>query len=199
MKKVILMVVVLVMALNGSAALAADMGVQPINPPELETEPVSLDDIKLNVPFTIDGYGEFTPTTFSWVDSIKYYKVGNTSDSDYYSGADAQYALLRFDITNINTKTKNFLEAVEVKAVYDDLYEYVGWYYQYDYNHGSYYSGRNNREIVILKEDFFNIDPMYTGHYCFGCTLPTAVVEGKKALKLIIYIDGNEITYNIRK
>lgn len=45
----------------------------------------------------------------------------------------------------------------------------------------------------------FAAGPMYTGHYAFGCTLPNAVVNSKKPLRMVITIDGNELTYNIRK
>ena len=42
------------------------------------------------------------------------------------------------------------------------------------------------------------IDMVYTGHYVFGCTLPTAVVNGSEPLSMVIDLGGNELTYNIR-
>ena len=199
MKKILSMLLVLMMLLTASVALADGMGVQVIGGPETETEPVSLDDMKLNIDAEIDGYAILTPTSFVWLDTFEYYHAGGKNSSSFESGADAEYALLRFDITNTKPTLKNFLENVEVKAIYDDSYEYAGWFYQYDYNHGRNWTNQNSEEIVILKDEFFAVDPMYTGHYCFGCTLPNAVVNSKKPLRLVITIDGNELTYNIRK
>ena len=59
--------------------------------------------------------------------------------------------------------------------------------------------GKQNKNWVIDPADNFEIDPMYSGHYVFGCTLPNAVVNSEKPLRMVITIDGNELTYNIRK
>ena len=47
----------------------------------------------------------------------------------------------------------------------------------------------------LKSKDGFIVD----GHYAFGCTLPNSVVKSKKPLSMVININGNEITYNIRK
>ena len=212
MKKILSVLLVLSMLLAASAALAEGMGVQVIGGPETETEPVSLDDIKLNADIEIEGYGIICPTTFWFGDVLGHYKAGETSvgwDADsrlYKSGSEAEYAVLRMDITNLSRTSVNFLANVEVKVVFDEVYEYGGWSYQYNYNNqpsnDSNYgtaSNKQNTEFVILPADNFDIGPMYQGHYCFGCTLPNAVVNSKAPLKMIITIDGNELTYNIRK
>ena len=44
------------------------------------------------------------------------------------------------------------------------------------------------------------VDVMYTGTYASGCTLPNYVIEDKKSpLRIEISMDGNELTYHIRK
>lgn len=210
MKKILSMILVLTMLLGCSAAMAEGMGVQVIGGPETETEPVSLDDLKLNSVAEIDGYGTIYASNFAYKDVLGYYRSGRSdvcnTDDFYYSGNEADYAILRMDITNTATKPRDFLSSCDVKVVYDDVYEYAGWFYQYNYNNKTYNSshsgedsGKQNTNWVLNAADQFAIDPMYEGHYCFGCTLPNAVVNSKKPLRMIITIDGNEITYNIRK
>ena len=97
------------------------------------------------------------------------------------------------------------MKEVSVKAIYDDVYEYGGWAYQRNYNNGvgnaklEVDKQKQNSRWVINAADQFAISPMYEGHFIFGCTLPNAVINSKKPLRLVITIDGNEITYNIRK
>ena len=213
MKKQISMILALVMLLClSSVAFAADMGVQVIGGPDADNEPVSLDDIKLNVEATIDGYAIFLPTAYTTQDALGYYRQGQHRPYDavkdwYRSGEDAEFVVLRVDMTNLATNDKKFLENAEVKVVFDEKYEYSGWSYQLNYDNEildySYYYGVyneiQNKEFVIDPADNFAIGPMYAGHYFFGCTLPNAVLSSKKPLAMIITIDGNEITYNIRK
>lgn len=211
MKKILSVLLVLSMLLFASAALAEGMGVQVIGGPETESEPVSLDDLKLETEAEIDGWGILTLTSYEVQNFLGYYRSGRTdvydADDDYYwSGNEAEYAVLYADILNTQLKDKNYLENATVKAIYDDTYEYAGWVYQRNYNNDTYayYSlevdrSKQNTRWAINAADQFAINPMYEGHYIFGCTLPNAVIEGNKPLKLIITIDGNEITYNIRK
>ena len=159
----------------------------------------------------IDGWGIFTLTSFEVQDALGNDRAGHTSVCDaskdfYVSGQEADYAVLYADILNTQLKDKNYLESVSVKAVYDDVYEYAGWAYQRDDNNTTYNSyslevdrGKQNYRWGINAADQFAISPMYEGHDIFGCTLPNAVIHGKKPLKLIITIDGNEITCNIRQ
>lgn len=208
MKKAV-MIGTMIMALAMQVTVfAGDMEVQVIGGPDVDSSPVSLDDIKLESNIDIDGYATINPTSFEYVDFLNSYREGRHDcewgqwDS-YQSGNDADYALLRMDIINLNTKGKNFLENCDVKVVFDDTYEYGGWFYQYNYDNGTIssnpFANEQNVNIVIKDVDNFTIDPMYAGHYCFGATLPNAVVNSKKPLAMTITIDGNEITYNIRK
>ena len=189
------------------------MGVQVIGGPETETEPVSLDDLKIEAEAEIEGWGTITPTSFSFKDYLGHYTDESTIykwdwEKNYYeSGNDADYALLYLDILNTTTAEKDYLSDYSVKVVYDDTYEYAGWAYQRNYNYGTLSNtgiadedkDKQNIHWAINDAYKFAISPMYEGHYIFGCTLPNAVVTGKKPLKLVITIDGNEIIYNIRK
>lgn len=209
MKRIISILFVLSMLLGSSAAMA-EMGVQIIGGPVTEVEPVSLDDFKLGVEVEIEGYGILNATEFAYKDRLGYYRSGRKdvygSDDFYLSGNEADYALLRIDITNTSPKSHDFLSSCEVKVVYDDVYEYAGWCHQYNYNNKAYSSSRSgedsnkqNTNWVINASDHFAIDPMYQGHFAFGCTLPNAVINSKKPLRMVIVIDGIEITYHIRK
>ena len=109
----------------------------------------------------------------------------------YQSQSQADFAFITMDILNTTATKIDYLKDCEVKVVFDDTIEYAGWYYQ-----------RNmdlNRCTWIDVSDNFAIDPYYTGHYVFGCTLPNAVFNSKKPLRFEIKIDGNEIIYNVRK
>lgn len=210
MKKILATLLALSLLLGCSAAMA-EMGVQVIGGPETETEPVSLDDLKLNVDAEIDNWGIVTATEYDVQDGLGYYRSGCTNvynaERDYYwSGNEAEYAVLYVDILNVSLSDKDYLKDVSVKAVFDDVYEYGGWAYQRNYNNGTYKydslevdRSKQNTRWAINAADQFVISPMYQGHYLFGCTLPNAVINSKKPLKLVITIDGNEIIYNIRK
>jgi len=214
MKRTVALIIALMLMLVQFGAFA-EMGVQIIGGPETESEPVSLDDIKLNTDIEIPGYASLNPTSFAYQDGLGAYNAGAHEPgayssghySYYWSGKEAEYAILSIDILNTTTTSKEYLANCEVKVVYDDVYEYGGWFYQRNYNNSSseYYfdmdADKNSQNLnwVINPADQFSIDPMYQGHYVFGCTLPNAVVSSKSPLKMVITIDGNEITYNIRK
>lgn len=207
MKKVLLFVV-LAALLTVSAVFAQDLGVQLIGGPEIEAQPINLDDLKLNVEAEIDGFGILLPRSFEFNNYLMVYKQGNhKSENKHDSGNDADYALLYFDITNTTLTPKDYLTNCEVKVIYDDIYEYAGWAYQqnYDYNDWeSYYeytpySHKQNILYGIDPSENYSINSMYQGHYIFGCTLPNPVVNSKKPLRMEITLDGNELTYNIRK
>ena len=44
----------------------------------------------------------------------------------YLSGEEAEYAMLRMDILNTQTRPVDFLSEVEIKVVSDDKYEFAG-------------------------------------------------------------------------
>lgn len=123
------------------------------------------------------------------------------------SGTNADFAWLLMDITNMQQSSVNFIEDATVKVVFDEEYEYAGWVRQfnYDYDTTRAVEGQENVEnygtLIRAALDPANeqpIDMVYTGHYVFGCTLPTAVVNGSEPLSMVIDLGGNELTYNIR-
>lgn len=112
--------------------------------------------------------------------------------------------MLRVDILNLQLSAVDFLKEATVKVVSDDRYEFAGWVYQYDYDN-KYYE-RNDKALadanlnyVINIADQFPINPMYTGHYAFGCTLPNAVVNAKTPLRIEVVLPNMEFTYHVRK
>ena len=216
MKRTLALIIALMLVVVQFGAFA-EMGVQIIGGPETESEPVTLDDIKLDTAVTIDGYGELTPTSYKTVDELLSYRAGmhyiqskysNMNDTAvvYSSGLEADYCLLNMDILNIQMRAVDFIDGCSVVVTSDDVYQFAGWVYQYNYDNadcstdGRNYGPENaNTTCVIDPSDNFAIDPMYIGHYVFGCTLPNRVLSAKTPLKMVITIGGNEITYNIRK
>ena len=121
------------------------------------------------------------------------------------SGLNADFYWLRLEITNAQKKPVNFEKNASVKMVYDEDYEFNGWIRQanLDYNTQVFRYGIDTKGGTIAVLDPENaeaIDMMYTGTYIMGCTLPNSVVEDEKTpLSIVITMDGNEMTYNVRK
>lgn len=193
---VVTMAMAMTMATSTSSVFADESG-DPMavtliaGPEEEEAEPVSLDDVKLGKEFKIEGFGNLTFTDYQVLDSVRYKTSGGWNT--YESGEEADYVNLFADVLNTNVKPKDYLSDVDVKAIYDDTYEYAGWAYQINYD------GDKNTYLPHENDFFFSINPMYTGHYVYGATLPNAVINGKEELRLELKIDGNEMTYYIRK
>jgi len=208
MKKLIVLMLAVLMVMS-TAALGEGMGVQIISGENLLTEEVSLDDLQLNADVEVDGWGNFTALAYKVYDNLHQYKQGKTSVENnwnrFSSGVEAEYVLLQANILNTTNDSHDYLAECEVKVIFNDSTEFAGWFYQYNWDNGTKdkdwneLNGIQNKEFVIDKADQFPIDPWYVGHYAFGCTLPNAVIESKAPLAMIITIDGNEITYNIRK
>lgn len=213
MKKLVLSLFVLTFI--ACTVLADDsMGVKMISKNGDASSTVSLDDLQLNVEVPIEGYGVLKVTSFEFFDWLGYYVEGQTGVGDkrrYTTGTEADFGMLRMDIINRMTEPKNFIENVKVRVIFEDYYEFEGWCYQFNYDndYGDYYSSwyfdrnvdanKQNKKWAISKKDNFEIKPMYTGHYVFGCTLPNAIIDSKSPLRMEITMDGNVITYNIRK
>lgn len=127
------------------------------------------------------------------------------------SGTNADFVWLMMDITNLQKKSFDFTQNVSVKVVYQDEYEFAGWVRQLNYDYLQ--QGSQGRDVsranydqavpnvvVMDPANVEEIDMMYTGTYVYGATLPNSVFEDTKSpLQMIITIDGNELTYNIRK
>lgn len=214
MKRVLVPVLFLMILLFSGAAFASELGVQLIASPEIVTDPVTMDDFRLNADLTVDGYATLKGTSFAFVDAFGFYRQGNNSPFwlnnyayDYnQSGVEADYAILKMDILNLATSSVDFLADASVTAHYGDGYEFAGWCKQYNHNNKTAIASNHgvdsehqNTNWVIHAADQFPIDPMYQGHYAFGCTLPNSVINSTEPLWLVITIGGNEITYFIRK
>lgn len=219
MKKAVIVLIVLFLCIAG--VYADILGVQIIDTTTKDGEPVSIDNLVVGKEVEIEDYAIIKPTEFGFFDRLGYYFKGKTGVEYYWydgsrwsfgyytTGNEADFAILRCDLTNTATKSKDFTKNCSVKVVYNNKYEYAGWVYQSNFNNGSDdngYSydleedkGKQNKRWAIDKEDTFSIDPMYQGHFIFGCTLPNAVINSTKPLKMVITLDGNEITYHIRK
>ena len=193
--KVIVLTTTLCMLLSIRPLHAENMDVTIASGAEnQESEQISVDDIQLEKAIEITDCGIFLPQRFEFVDSFEQEaQPSAVYNKTYESGAEAEYAMLYMDITNLKTTAQEYLSKSKVSVLFDEKYEYEGWSYQqnYDINNGD--------QIVILPDHIFAIEPMYVGHYVFGCTLPNAVIESKAPLKMKIEIDENAFIYNIRK
>ena len=139
------------------------------------------------------------------------YRYANAEWCD--SGDGAQFAWLRMDITCTKQDISSLSEQIEVKLVYNNEFEFGGWIRQINYadtGKSDYSDGGIARygfapeaypqQIVYHPDNAPAVGYMATGNYVLGCTLPNYVVDDAKSpLSMIITIDGNEITYNIRK
>ena len=159
---------------------------------------LSLDDMKLHKTMVIDDWGEITLKKYEVYDELSLYSDEGWWE-EYRSGKESDFAVLYVDVINNALIPHDYLaekpansEPV-VKFIFDDTYQYAGWAYQIDLDWD------NNGEIGLNPDLNFPIEPMYAGHYMFGCTLPNAVINSKKPLQMIFYIDDLEFIYNIRK
>ena len=141
------------------------------------------------------------------------------------SGVDADFVLLSLDINNLSGEDHAFLGDATVLVVEDDQYKFGGWIVQYNFNYDvqrlshanemTYDKQIENRDILLSvshhgyhgnliraalnSADEQPIAIRYTGHYVIGCALPNDVITGKTPLKIVITMNGEEMTYNIRK
>lgn len=194
MKKFLCYVFVALILLPSLIALGEEVpGVQVIGMPAPEAAVGSLDDMLLEVPVEIEDWVTVTPVSFEYEDVLLRF------DSNYWhqesnSGPEAEYAMLRADIANLTTSALDFIKKSTVKIVYDDKYQYEGWIRQYNYGE----SDGENR--VVHQDKQFPIEPMYIGHYVFGCTLPNLVVTGKAPLRMEVTLnEKHTFIFHIRK
>lgn len=179
-------------------------------------EKMTFDNVTFGKAYKIKGYASVTLLGFKFVDAFAQYEegihtVGTSFRDPYYgqlqlSGNDADFAWMKTDIRNLGKTDVKFLADISVKVIYDDEYEYDGWVRQFNYDYHKSEVHTNNKEIGVIgwpiclhPKDEMSIEPMYTGHYVFGCRLPNAVVEDKESpLRMEITIGGHKLTYNIR-
>lgn len=187
MKNILCKFLVLVMILSlSSVAFAGDFSIQVISGPEPEEEnTVNMDDIKVGDVVEIDSYGIVEITAAKTADTF-----GNrrASYSTQGSGDEADFVVVWISVINTGKQSRSFAKDCEVKVVFDDDYEFAGWF------------GQADKQGFLLKEnDYTPVEQLYKGYYMFGCTLPNFVIESKKELKMTFTLDGNEFTYFFRK
>lgn len=186
MKKALLFVICAVFV-SFNSVFAQNLEIQIINAPDAQSAGCKLNDLKIGSEVNIEGFGLLKLTEFAFWDDLY---VGNCDSKE--SGVEADYAVLNFNITNLNYSAKNYLENISVKVIYDNFYEFGGWAFQKNINN-------NHSFQTINSSENFAIAPFYQGHYKVGATLPNYVIQSKKPLKIVVIIDDIEFTYNIRK
>ena len=171
------------------------------------SQPLSFDNLKIGETLQIDGYASITLTEVTAVDTLRSYNPGAThtdtgwsNTSFVESGPEAEFCILKMDVTNLQLEAMDFIDDCTVTAVYDDVYQYAGWIHQHNWDNtgeGSY-GGDAGKTIYIAPEDRFEIAPMYTGHYLFGVTLPNAILSDNAPLSIHIKAQNEEFTYIVR-
>lgn len=193
MKKLLALVLVSMICLSLSTAFAAISGEIEIITAGDDMEK-SFNDVKLNTPIEIPDYAAITLNSFEYFDYLgfqtKWSRRSQYRDSDYTSGADADYAVLRIGILNMTVIPENYADNLKVNFIYKDKYVYEGWIAQYNYTDTEKYI----KEIGITSE----INQFYEGHYALVCKLPNAIVNDKtSSLKIIINFGDYELTHNV--
>jgi len=208
MKKVFSMILILLMLLGYSAAMAEDTGIQIIGGSETGAETVNLDDWKEGDTARISGFGEITLVSCSFVDTIPYsvYTSFNVisanktvSDGDakesFISGSAADYLRIRVHILNIQKKPFDYYKVFgdEILCTFGDDYKFGGW-------------TRQERKVddrfwvmYESKDSSYAIDSLYEGYFDVVVTLPNYVVNSKEPLSVTFSIGDNEFTVHIRK
>lgn len=199
MKTISVFLAILIAFSCGCTALAAELGVVAIGGDDTQTETVSLDDIKIDDTATIPLCAEITPTDFSYADILKYWSYNGTGLGSYESGTTAEYACLKVTIMNLKVKPMSIYKALsDVVLTYDDKYQYSGWVYQYDTDPWMADYDLMD-ESVMEKKDYMPIGPLFEGYFVIGGTIPNTVVNSERPLRLEFTLDGNAVTYHIRK
>lgn len=187
MKKILVAILVLAMMLAATTALA--QGVTVLSAPKpVETEPVSMDDIKVGKAITVDGYGVITPTKAEWADFVTY----NYYRENWKSGDEAEYYVLTVEILNKQYEAVSHVSNCEVKAEFGEGYVFGGWFRQYE-------NSKSDR-VIEYEKNHFAIDPLYVGKYAFIVTLPNFVKDSTEPLSITVKLTEDiELTYYVRK
>ena len=189
MKKIVAALVALMLLAGcfGSIAEGNDLGINLIPNGEVEEEVVSLDDLKLEESYKINGYAIVKPLGFYYIDYFAQFNKGKNGDvsadtssansdrvftaTDSWNGGEtAEYAIFKVDIVNLGKADIGFMAEAEVKVVYADEYEFKGWVRQINYD----YVKRVYARITGGKHDGHSpVDD--SGHYFTALMLePTA-------------------------
>ena len=186
MKKNITMLLAVLILCMSSYALAESVVILS-SPADKENQTVDLDDVKprstAEISNAILSFGDF-----EFRDEILIYGRGGVG-----SGQEADFAVFYMDITNMSKSPVDFLKNAEVSVWYNDEYQFGGWAGQFNLDE------RYSDNIRDDANEQFAINPLYVGHYAFVCPLPNFAVSTKAPLRMVIKLDGNEITYHIRK
>ena len=154
----------------------------------------------------------------AWTNCTFEYGSARYNDASWQdSGDSADYIWLAMDITNMQktdvdfiSECKNENDQYKIKVIYNEDYEFIGWMRQIDNDLLSKDAsdggaGRANgdratypNQIVLNPAHTHPIQMLYTGHYVFGCTLPSFVINDKTSpLRMEIELGDSQLTYYI--
>ena len=201
---------------NHNKVMMDDNGVRPAIFLSLDydqaTPGVKMDNVHLHERVTIPDWGTIYFTDLKVQDKLGYFEKGHTGTSErdfdkfYSSGLEAKYVILQVSIVNRGSEPYFVPSNVSVVLEYDNNFQFRGWCYQYNHNNmfstNTYVNGgdfaKQNLNYVISHDDEYAVAPGKIGYYCFGCTVPNAIVNGQEPLRMIIRIEDKEITFVIR-
>ncbi|MDR0928511.1 MAG: hypothetical protein LBM74_02230 [Oscillospiraceae bacterium] len=212
MKKWMAGLLVCALLLGSAGALAADLGVMMPGGANAPTQarPASLEDMQDGVPIAIPGYGDvmvICSLTYDTISTREYIGgVGATGytlqPKTYRSGVDADYATLFIRIVNMQRAAYDYLpDITDIMFTYDTSYSFIGWAYQAEASPFAELPGVGDMRFYRVWEGDHRkpIEMLYTGYYLIGATLPNMVFETTAPLSVTFKLNGNEVTYHIRK
>ena len=112
---------------------------------------------------------------------------------DLASGANAEYVYLWIDVTNMASQKQYFFKEAVVTVTYTNSRgDYVfGGNVRQSNNDSDFYRG-------VDQTAFFEIAPLYLGHYMFYCAVPNYVKETEGPIVMKIQIGETVMTHVIR-
>lgn len=131
MKKLVAIFLVLA-AMMGTMAFAEDLGVQVIGGPNVSSEPLSLDDMKLGETYSIDGYAKVKPVEYLVVDFFAQFK----KDANYTSVGGSRTA----------TSADVFVDNID-----------NNWYYNWRWWDAQWKDSGVNADFIWLLVDLTNL------------------------------------------
>lgn len=163
--------------------------------------PCYLYDLKVGKEYAIDKLGIINVIEAEQWD--EYWNSIGYRSANYDDVLQADTVVLKVGITNTTFKSKNYLDQVSVKMVYNNQFEIKGWWHQlkdeYEYVYDTWVYEQKQVFKYVSESNCFQIDPFYQGYYRFGVTVPDYIVKDSKPLYLEITIGDVSMTYIIRK